>query len=88
VAAAEQSVTVNNAGVAALEITSIAISGANASSFTELNTCPSTLAPAANCVIYVDFAPAATGALSASVTIADDGAASPQTITLKGTGAN
>lgn len=87
-AAAEQSVTVANAGASALEITGIAISGADASSFTELNTCPSTLAAAANCVIYVDFTPAATGALSANVTIADDGAASPQTITLKGTGAN
>lgn len=87
-AAAEQSVTVTNAGASALAITSIAISGTGASSFTELNTCPSTLAPAANCVIYVDFAPAATGPLTAAVTITDDGAGSPQTINLMGTGAN
>ena len=86
--AKEQSVTLTNAGATALDITAITLAGTNASSFSQLNTCPATLAPAANCVIYVDFSPAATGALTASVSIADNGGAAPQTVNLVGTGSN
>ena len=81
-----QSVTLTNGGSTAVEITSIAVTGADASSFIELNTCPATLAPSANCAIYVAFEPAGTGALSAKVIITDSGSGSPQGITLSGTG--
>jgi len=80
-------VTLTNAGTAILDLTSIAIAGTNATSFTELNTCGATLAPAANCVVYVSFTPTTTGALTGTLTITDTGNASPQTVVLKGTGA-
>jgi hypothetical protein len=81
-----QSITVTNKGTDTLDITAISITGADASSFIELNTCGPTLAPAANCVIDVAFKPAATGTLSASLVIADNGSTATQTVTLKGTG--
>jgi len=82
----EQSVTVTNAGTSILELTGIALAGTNASSFTQVNTCPATLAPAANCVVYVAFKPTAAGTLTGSLTIADTGSGSPQSVTLTGTG--
>ena len=84
--APEQSVTLTNGGKTPLDITGITIGGTNATSFSQLNTCPATLAPAANCLIYVDFIPAAAGTLKASVVIADNGSTATQTITLTGTG--
>ena len=84
---AYQTVTLTNAGTSILDLTSIAIAGTNATSFTELNTCGATLAPAANCVVYVSFTPTTTGALTGTLTITDTGNASPQTVVLKGTGA-
>jgi hypothetical protein len=82
-----QTVTLTNAGTAVLDISGIAISGANATSFTELNTCGATLAPAANCVVYVAFKPTKTGTLTGSLTVTDSGNASPQSVKLTGTGA-
>lgn len=81
-----QSVTLTNAGTSILDITGISITGTGATSFTQLNTCGPTLAPAANCVVYVAFKPATTGTITASLSIADNGSASPQTVTLSGTG--
>ena len=86
--AATQSVTLTNAGTVALNIASIAITGANASSFSDLSTCGGTLAAGASCLIDVSFKPAATGALAGSLTITDSGAASPQIVKLAGTGAS
>jgi hypothetical protein len=80
------SVTVTNAGTATVEITAIGISGTNPTEFFELNTCPATLAPAASCTIDVVFTPAAIATYTAKLTIADNGAASPQSVTLTGTG--
>jgi hypothetical protein len=79
-------VNVTNNGSATLHLMSIAIGGLQKSSFSQMNTCPITLAPAATCTIYVDFYPATTGALTATLTLTDNGAASPQNITLSGTG--
>jgi subtilase family serine protease len=81
-----QGVTLTNAGTSPLNITSISLAGLDPSSFIELNTCGPTLALAAKCVIYVAFKPAATGTLTASLSIGDTGKASPQTVTLTGTG--
>jgi len=82
----EQSVTVTNSGSATLGIASIRLTGANPASFTQLNSCGIALAPAASCTIYVAFKPAATGALTGSLTITDSGSGSPQTVKLAGTG--
>jgi hypothetical protein len=81
-----QTVTVTNAGYSSTNISSISLTGANASDFSETSTCASTLAAGANCSISVTFTPAAMGARSAAVTIVDDAPGSPQTITLTGNG--
>src|SRR6185437_12891932 len=67
-----QTVTLNNTGSAALSISSIAITGANAADFAQSNNCAATLAPGANCTLSVTFTPTAAGARSAAVTITDN----------------
>src|SRR5262249_42453184 len=54
---AAQSVTLTNSGAATLTISSISASG----DFSQTNTCPSSLGPAANCTISVTFTPTAAG---------------------------
>jgi hypothetical protein len=81
-----QAVTLTNGGTATLTLSSITLTGTNPADFEELNTCGPTLAPAANCVVYVAFKPAAAAAYNAILSIADNGAASPQSVTLSGTG--
>jgi hypothetical protein len=44
------------------------------------------VAGGANCTIHGHFTPAATGALTAAITITDNASGSPQSITLSGTG--
>jgi trimeric autotransporter adhesin len=83
---AAQSITVTNSGTATLNTASIALAGTNPTNFVQVNTCAPTLAPAASCAIYVAFKPAAAAAYSASIKITDNGASSPQSITLSGTG--
>ena len=84
-----QSVTFTNSGTAPLTISSIAVTGTNASDFAQTNTCPAssaTLAVSANCSISVTFTPSATGNRTASVTITDNASGSPHTVSLTGTG--
>jgi len=79
-----------NSGNAALAISSIGITGANAGDFSQTNTCPTgsnTLAASATCAISVTFAPTATGSRTASVTVTDNAADSPESVPLSGTGA-
>ena len=85
-ASAAQQVTLTNAGSAALTITSIAVSGTDASSFLFPNLCGPSLAAGANCVIQGTFKPAAAGPLTAQLTLTDNAGGSTQTIALTGTG--
>lgn len=75
-----------NTGNQLLAINSISITGANASSFSQTNTCQATLAPNANCSISINFTPATVGTLTANFQVADNAPGSPQTLVLKGTG--
>lgn len=82
---ATQAVTLTNNGTGPLTISSIAASG----DFAQTNSCPpstSTLAAGANCTISVRFAPTATATRNGTLTITDNGAGSPQTVPLSGTG--
>jgi len=83
---ASKTVTLTNTGTETLTITSIAITGTNASAFVFANTCGSTLAAGANCTIHGHFAPTATGAMTAAITITDNASNSPQSVPLTGTG--
>lgn len=84
-------VTVKNVGTVTLNISSIVISGGNQGDFAIKagGTCPlgaSTLAGGASCTVPVTFTPTATGARSSTLRVTDDGGASPQKVTLSGTG--
>lgn len=86
-------VTLSNAGNLALNFTSFAITGAQASDFTRSGTCavgtpvPYVVGgPAATCTVVVTFAPGALGARSASLTIRSDATNDPVAISLAGTG--
>jgi hypothetical protein len=83
---ASQTVTLTNTGSATLYIASIAVSGTNASSFQFSNSCGTSIAAGASCTIHGHFAPATTGTLTAAINIVDNVNASPQVISLTGTG--
>ena len=83
---ASQTVTVSNAGGAAISISSIVVGGINASQFVFGNNCGSSLAAGSSCNIHGHFAPTATGAMTATVTVTDSDTSSPQSIALSGTG--
>ncbi len=83
---AAQTITLNNTGNAALTLTSIALTGTNPGDFAQTNTCGSSVAAGANCTISVTFTPAASGTLTAAVTLTDNATGSPQTVSLSGTG--
>ena len=74
--------TLSNAGTAALTIASINLSGSGASTFSQTNTCGTTLAPAAYCTISVVFSPSAAGSYSANLVVTDNAATTTQTATL------
>ena len=83
-----QTVTLTNSGNAALTVTGISVTGANAGDFAQTNQCPASLAANANCTISVTFKPTASGARTAAVSVADNATGSPQSVTLAGTGAS
>jgi hypothetical protein len=79
---AAQTVTLTNAGSAALSITSISVSG----DFAQINTCESSVAPGIACTVTITFTPTALGNRYGAVTITDNAVNSPQTILLAGNG--
>lgn len=83
---AAQTITLTNSGATTMTLNSITLTGTNPTNFAELNTCGATLAPAATCSVFVAFKPAAVAAYKATLSIADNGAASPQSVALAGSG--
>jgi hypothetical protein len=82
-----QVITLTNAAAGnTISFTSIAVTGTNSTDFTQTNTCTPSLGPKKSCTITVTFTPTAIGARSASVTLTDNGGASPQNVPLTGTG--
>jgi len=82
-----QPVTLTNTGTALLDIDSIAITGPDAEEFSQKNTCGTSLAANASCTITVTFTPTDIGNATASVSITDNAAGSPQTVPLPAAGA-
>ena len=78
---AAQTVTLTNTGGTSLSTSSIATS----QPFAETNNCPVSLVGGASCSISVTFTPHASGIASGAVTISDNAAGSPQSVTLTGT---
>jgi len=78
--------TLDNAGTAALSISSVTITGANPGDFAQANNCGSSLPAGSTCTFSITFTPAAGGSRSALLSVADNSAGSPQTVSLSGTG--
>ena len=83
---ASQTVTLTNNQSTALSITSIAVSGTNASDFTETDNCVGSVAAGATCTINVTFTPAALGSRAGTLNIANNTSGNPLTVPLIGTG--
>ena len=82
-----KSVTMKNNTSADLTITGTAITGPNATEFSQAGTtCGPVLSGHATCILSVAFSPVTTGAESATLTITDSANNAPQTITLSGAG--
>ncbi|HUI42984.1 MAG TPA: choice-of-anchor D domain-containing protein [Terriglobia bacterium] len=81
-----QAVTLTNSGTADLSISGITVTGTNSSDFPQTNTCLSLVPAGGNCTITVNFKPSAGGARSASISVADNAAGSPQAVGLSGNG--
>lgn len=80
-----QTLTAVNSGNAPLQVSSISVSGSNASEFGVSSNCTAPLAPAASCSISLVFNPTASGQSAASLIITDDAPDSPQTISFNAT---
>jgi hypothetical protein len=78
--------TLGNSGKTTLAIQSISITGTDPADYSETNTCGSSLLPAGKCTISITFHPTETGGRSATLSVTDGGGASPQSVTLIGTG--
>jgi len=81
-----QQVTLQNTGNAALSISSATLGGSNPGDFSLSQTCGDSVAVGSNCTLSVTFTPTTYGARTAMVSMVDNAANSPQTITLAGTG--
>jgi len=79
---AAQTLTITNSGNAALAISGISATG----DFAQTNTCSSSLAAGASCVVTLTFTPSAAGSRTGALTIVDNATGSPHTASLAGTG--
>jgi hypothetical protein len=84
---ATQNLTLSSTGTAALTISSITITGADAASFSADPSSPgSPLGPGATRTLVIRFTPAHTDAQNATLVIASDAPGSPVSVSLSGTG--
>jgi hypothetical protein len=79
-------VTLTNSGSSPLSIISIGLKGTQANSFIDISGCGASIAVGKSCAIYVGFSPKKAGSLTATLSVVDNAAESPQTVTLTGTG--
>ena len=78
---AAQTVTLTNNGNTALNVSGVQVTG----DFAQTNNCVSALlAASASCAISITFTPTASGTRSETLTVSDDAANSPQTVSLTG----
>jgi len=83
---AAQPVTITNSGSTAITISSIVITGANATDFSQTNDCGSSLAPAGSCTVQVTAAPSANTTSNAYLGVTSSSPDSPQYVALSVTG--
>jgi hypothetical protein len=85
-AGSPKKVTLMNTGTATLTITNVAVSPADFGIVGAQTTCGNSLAAGSSCSIGVFFDPTLTGARTGTLSVADNAAGSPQTVTLTGMG--
>ncbi len=83
-----QVATVTNSGSSAQTLSSISLTGTNASDFSETNTCGAALSAGGYCTIAIQFTPAAFGTGTATLSISGNSGSNPQTVALSGSGAH
>jgi len=81
-----QAETVTNNGTSAVAINRIGLTGTNATDFSQISGCGSSLAAGANCSLTATFTPSQLGPRSASITITDSTVGSPHSVSLSGVG--
>jgi FG-GAP-like repeat len=86
VASSARDFTITNSTSQLVTFSGISFTGANSADFSETDNCGSTLASGALCTVHATFTPGAAGARTASISVADNAPASPQTSTVTGTG--
>lgn len=85
-ASAPLTIALGNSSNGAVTISSLSISGANGSEFSETDNCVGSLPAGASCSINVTFTPAATGSQTGNLVIANSLTSSPLLVPLTGTG--
>jgi uncharacterized protein (TIGR03437 family) len=83
---AAQTVTLTNTAASAFNLALIGIGGANSGDFAQSNTCGSSVAAGASCVITVGFTPAGVGARLAMLSVSGNTGSGPLAIQLSGVG--
>ena len=81
---AAQTVTLTNSGNAPLSIISVQVTG----DYAQTNNCPGSLSAGAGCTVTMTFTPTVVGARAGTLTVTDNAAGSPQSVSLTGTGAD
>ena len=77
-----QTVTVSNPGSSAASVSSVGVTG----SFSQTNTCGTSIPAGGTCTVSVKFAPTSGGALTGTLTISTGAPGGPITVALSGTG--
>ena len=86
VASSAQTITLRSIGMAALPITSIAISGTNPTDFPQTNNCGTSVAVGASCTINVTFKPTSAGPKIALLKVTASGGAGIKRVLFTGNG--
>jgi FG-GAP-like repeat/Cep192 domain 4/HYDIN/CFA65/VesB-like, Ig-like domain len=86
VASTVQDFTITNSTSQTVTFTGISFTGTNSADFSDTTDCGDTLASGTACTVHVTFTPGAEGARSATLSIADNAPANPQTASITGTG--
>ncbi len=81
---AAQTLTLTNTGNATLTLSTVTVS--NTTDFADTTTCGTSLAAGASCSFSITFKPSTAAALQSIITVTDNAANSPQSVTLNGTG--
>ena len=85
-ATTSQSINLSNPGPGTVTIPTLSLQGQNAADFSINGQCNSQIVAGGSCAVAVSFSPGAIGPRSASLSVSDNAAGSPQAVPLSGSG--